>query len=81
VKWLDNDVLLPLGGPAWCTESGGTLMKELKCRDAGFDCDAVLRGESIEEVLAMAGPHARDVHGLEVTPEMREQLEGLVHDR
>ena len=25
-------------------------MKELKCRDAGFDCDAVVRADSEDEV-------------------------------
>lgn len=56
-------------------------MKELKCRDAGFDCDAVVEGESVDAVLAQVGPHARETHGVELTPEMKEQLSQLVHDR
>ncbi len=55
-------------------------MKELKCRDAGFDCDGVIQGESVEEVLAQVGPHAKDVHGVEVTPEMAGQVRTLVRD-
>jgi predicted small metal-binding protein len=55
-------------------------MKELKCRDAGFDCDAVVHGESVDDVMAQAGPHAKDVHGVEVTPEMAGQLRALVRD-
>jgi predicted small metal-binding protein len=55
-------------------------MKELKCRDAGFDCDAVVRGETTDDVMAQAGPHARDVHGAEVTPEMAGQIRTLVRD-
>ncbi len=55
-------------------------MKELKCRDAGFDCDGVMRGESVDDVLAQAGPHAKEVHGLDVTPEMAGQIRGLVRD-
>ncbi len=39
-------------------------MKELKCRDAGFDCEAVVRAESEDEVMAQAVEHAREVHGL-----------------
>ena len=35
-------------------------MKTLKCRDVGFDCEAV------EEVLAQV----QEVHNVEVTPEM-----------
>jgi predicted small metal-binding protein len=55
-------------------------MKELKCRDAGFDCDAVVRGESVDAVMAQAGPHAKEVHGVDVTPEMAGQLRTLVRD-
>jgi predicted small metal-binding protein len=39
-------------------------MKELKCSDAGFDCDAVVRADSEEEVMAQAAEHVRDVHGM-----------------
>ena len=55
-------------------------MKELKCRDAGFDCDDVIHGESADDVLAQAGPHAKEVHGVDVTPEMAGQLRTLVRD-
>jgi predicted small metal-binding protein len=55
-------------------------MKELKCRDAGFDCDGVIQGESVDDVLAQAGPHAKEVHGVDVTPEMAGQLRTLVRD-
>ncbi len=55
-------------------------MRELRCRDAGFDCDVVVHGESDDEVFAQAGPHAEQVHGVQVTPEMQQQLAGLIHD-
>jgi predicted small metal-binding protein len=55
-------------------------MKQLRCRDAGFDCDAVVEGETIEEVLAEAGPHAKEVHDVDVTPEMAETLSAKVRD-
>ena len=55
-------------------------MKELNCRDAGFDCDAVVQGETVDEVMAQAGPHAKEVHGADVTPEMAGRIRTLVHD-
>ena len=55
-------------------------MKQLICRDAGFDCDGVLQGETEDEVLAQAGPHAKEVHGVDVTPEMAGQIRTLVRD-
>jgi predicted small metal-binding protein len=39
-------------------------MKELRCRDVGFDCEGVIRAESDEEVLRQAAQHARTAHGL-----------------
>ncbi len=34
------------------------------CRDAGFDCDAVMRAETEAEVLQQAAEHAKTVHNL-----------------
>lgn len=53
-------------------------MKQLACKDAGFDCDAVVQADSDEEVMAQVRPHAQTAHGVEVTPEMEQQLTGLV---
>ncbi len=55
-------------------------MRELKCADAGFECDAVVSGETDEEILAQVGPHAEQVHGVEVTPELAEQVRGKITD-
>ena len=55
-------------------------VKELKCRDAGFDCDAVIHAETEDDVLAQAGPHAKEAHGVDVTPEMAGQIRTLVRD-
>ena len=56
-------------------------MKELKCRDAGFDCDAVVQGETTDEVMAQAAPHAKQAHGVDVTPEMAGQIQSLIRER
>jgi len=55
-------------------------MKVLRCRDAGFDCDHVVRADSEEELLRLVAEHAHTVHGLEVTPELVEQVKDLVRD-
>lgn len=39
-------------------------MRELRCRDVGFDCSAVVRAETDEEILRQAAQHAAAVHGL-----------------
>lgn len=55
-------------------------MKTLKCRDAGFDCEGVIKANTEEEVLQQAGKHAQEVHGVNVTPELAEQLRTLIQD-
>lgn len=55
-------------------------MRVLHCRDAGFDCDAVVRGNSDDEVLGQATEHAKDVHGVEASPQMANQLKGLIRN-
>ncbi len=56
-------------------------MKVLQCRDAGFDCDAVVHGQTTDDILAEVRPHAEQEHGVQVTPEMEQQLAGLVRDQ
>jgi predicted small metal-binding protein len=55
-------------------------MKTLHCADAGFDCKAVVRAESEDEVLQQAAVHAKQVHGVDVTPEMVDQIRPLIKD-
>jgi len=35
----------------------------LACRDVGVDCDHVSRGETMEELMAAAARHGKEVHG------------------
>lgn len=55
-------------------------MKTLHCRDAGFDCDGVIQGNSEKEVLKKAAQHALGVHGVTATPELAEKLKPLIKD-
>jgi predicted small metal-binding protein len=55
-------------------------MKTLYCRDAGFDCTGVIRANTEEEVLKQAAQHAQEVHGVQVTPQLVEQLRALIKD-
>ena len=56
-------------------------MKTLHCRDAGFDCNGVIRANTEEEVLKQAAQHALEVHSVTVTPELPEQLKTLIKDK
>ena len=43
----------------------------VNCRDLGFDCDGVVKGETMDNVLKQVAAHAKDAHNVtEVTPEM-----------
>jgi predicted small metal-binding protein len=57
------------------------VMKTLSCREAGFDCDYVVQGETEEEILQKGAEHARMDHGLkeeDCTAEFKEKLKGLI---
>lgn len=55
-------------------------MRILYCRDAGFDCEGVIRANSDEEVLQDASRHAQKVHGVLANPDMAAQLRMLIRD-
>lgn len=55
-------------------------MKTLHCRDAGFDCDAVVKASTDEEVLNQAAEHAQTAHGVTVTPELAAGIKSLIRD-
>ncbi|MGB3717306.1 MAG: DUF1059 domain-containing protein [Candidatus Promineifilaceae bacterium] len=56
-------------------------MKQLRCRDAGFDCDHEIEAETADEVMQQAAVHVQSVHNVKVTPEIAEQVSGLIHDK
>ncbi len=35
----------------------------LACRDVGVDCDYVVKGKDMEELVANVSRHAKEVHG------------------
>lgn len=54
-------------------------MKQFACGDVVAGCDAVVTGESEQEILAQVGPHAAEVHGMtevpdEVIAQVREKI-------
>jgi predicted small metal-binding protein len=56
-------------------------MKELNCRDVGFDCEGVIRGDSEEDVMSQAAVHARDAHGLEtIDDETAQKIRSQIRD-
>jgi predicted small metal-binding protein len=53
--------------------------KQLSCRDAGVDCDFMVRTESADEALDITAGHAKRVHGYkDIPPEMAATIRGLV---
>jgi predicted small metal-binding protein len=48
-------------------------MKTINCREAGFDCDYTVRGETDEEVMKNGMEHAKKDHNMkeeDITPEI-----------
>jgi predicted small metal-binding protein len=51
----------------------------LACGDIVPGCDATFSAETPEELMALAGPHGAEVHGLtDLTPEQMAAIQGAV---
>jgi predicted small metal-binding protein len=56
-------------------------MKTINCREAGFDCDYVVRGETEEDVMKNGVEHAMKDHGMkeeDITSEMKQKIRGVI---
>ena len=57
------------------------MAKTVKCRDVGFDCEGVVKGETEDETLALVAEHAKSAHGLEdVTPDVAAKVKSVMED-
>jgi len=57
----------------------GKIYHQLSCRDAGVDCDFLVRAETKEEVMRVAGDHACKSHQVcEFSPEMKSKVSSLI---
>lgn len=57
------------------------MTRELNCRDAGFDCEAVVRAETDDEVMAQAATHVAEVHGMtELDDTTANHIRSQIHD-
>ena len=56
------------------------MTKELKCGDLVPGCDFKATGETEDEILQAAAVHAKEAHGLDVTPELAEKVKAAIHD-
>ena len=57
-------------------------MKTIACRDAGFDCEHVMEGQTEDEVLNRGVEHLVKDHGMKeeyITPEMKEKARRAIH--
>ena len=56
-------------------------MKELRCSDVMGECEYVVRGETVEEVMAMGAVHAREVHGMdEIDEAVAQKVRSVIRD-
>ncbi len=54
------------------------MTKEVHCRDLGFDCDGVVRSDSEEELMEQVAEHAKNVHHLNITSELTDQVKSVI---
>jgi predicted small metal-binding protein len=55
--------------------------KVIRCKDAGVDCDFVVRGETEEELFRNALEHGRKFHGMkEIPTDLQEKMRKLIRE-
>ncbi|MDQ3692270.1 MAG: DUF1059 domain-containing protein [Chloroflexota bacterium] len=55
-------------------------MKTLACGELVAGCTETFQAETEDEILAQAGQHATEHHGLAVTPELVAEVRAHIHD-
>jgi predicted small metal-binding protein len=58
-------------------------VKTINCREAGFQCDYIVRGQNEEEVMKNGADHAIKEHGMkpeDITPEFKEKVKSIIRD-
>lgn len=57
------------------------MMKVVRCRDVGFDCNGVVRAPTEQEALKQVAAHAKEVHGVDpVPPEVVQKVRDVMRD-
>jgi predicted small metal-binding protein len=57
------------------------MSKAIHCRDAGVDCDFVVRGDTEEELFRNALEHGREYHGMtEIPQDLKEKMRKLIRE-
>lgn len=56
------------------------MAKQLRCADVTGDCEAVVTGDTEDEILDEAVVHAEEVHGFQANEALRDQLRGAIQD-
>jgi predicted small metal-binding protein len=57
------------------------MAKVIYCKDAGVDCDFVVRGETEEELFRKALEHGKAVHGMkEITEDLKKKMQTLIRE-
>ncbi|MBA3337584.1 MAG: DUF1059 domain-containing protein [Chloroflexia bacterium] len=55
-------------------------MKRLACGDLVPGCSQTFQAATEDEIVAQAGKHAVEAHGMDVTPELVEAVRGKISD-
>jgi predicted small metal-binding protein len=58
-----------------------SMPKVIRCRDAGADCDFVVRGETEEELFRNALEHGKAFHGMkEIPKDLQDKMRMLIRE-
>lgn len=55
---------------------------EMKCKDVGFNCDYVVKGNNEQEIMQNAAAHAERDHGIkpaDITEDLKSKIRANIH--
>jgi len=55
-------------------------MLVIRCREMGFECPEVMRGQTEERILQLCAKHALRTHGVKLTLDLAEQVKPHIFD-
>jgi len=57
------------------------MVKMLRCRDIGVDCNGVIKAKTEEELMKKVAEHAKTVHGIsKISPDMAKKVKAAIKE-
>ncbi len=78
--WPVHNLQHPIAPPPSLHTTEAQVLRELHCRDVGFDCDETFQAAADEALLREVATHAHLAHGTTLTPDHEAQIRSKIRE-